>query len=62
VDREKWQEAMQDELDKMEKYEVWNVIDREDKVGVVGAKWVYMVYTRNINEVMGGQQATKQGG
>jgi hypothetical protein len=41
VDREKLQEAMQDELDKMEKYGVWDVIDREDKMGVVGAKWVY---------------------
>jgi hypothetical protein len=42
VNSEKWQEAMQDQLDKMEKYRVWDVINREDKLRVVGAKWVYM--------------------
>jgi hypothetical protein len=40
VNGEKWQKVMQYKLDKMEKYRVWNVIDREDKKRVVEAKWV----------------------
>lgn len=32
---------MDDELKKMEKYDVWDVVDRKPGYGVVGGKWVY---------------------
>jgi hypothetical protein len=46
VKKGKSQAAMQDELDKLEKYRVCNVNDKEDKMRVVKAK---CVYTWNID-------------
>ncbi len=37
---------MQAELAKMEKYKVWDVVDRKPEMRVVGARWVY---TRKVD-------------
>lgn len=38
-----WKAAMKTELGKMEKYSVWEVVNREASMRVIGAKWVYSV-------------------
>lgn len=42
----KWQSAMQTELAKMDKYDVWDVVERTDDMRVLDARWVY---TRKID-------------
>jgi hypothetical protein len=42
--------AMSNELDKMEKYKVWDVVDRQDNMRVAGARWVF---TRKIDGTTG---------
>ena len=39
--RTHWESAMRDELDKMDKYKVWEVVSASPEQQVVGAKWVY---------------------
>ena len=41
-----WETAMKAELAKMEKYKVWDVVDRKPEMRVVGARWVY---TRKVD-------------
>lgn len=41
-----WNSAMANELAKMDKYKVWDVVDRQPSMRVVGARWVY---TRKID-------------
>lgn len=48
--------AMKDEMAKMEKYKVWEVIPREPHMRVVGARWVY---TRKIDGETGKPSAYK---
>jgi hypothetical protein len=43
---EHWKLAMDAELAKMQQYKVWEVVDRQPNMRVVGACWVY---TRKIN-------------
>jgi hypothetical protein len=43
---EHWQPAMKAELAKMDQYKVWDVVDRQPSMRVIGAKWVY---TRKID-------------
>jgi hypothetical protein len=43
---EHWQPAMKAELAKMDQYKVWDVVDRQPSMRVIGAKWVY---TRKIH-------------
>jgi len=38
---EQWEPAMQEELAKMDKYKVWEVVPRSPDMRVVGARWVY---------------------
>ena len=45
-----WSGAMSNELTKMDKYKVWDVVDRQSKMRVVGARWVY---TRKIDGTTG---------
>lgn len=43
---DRWEPAMKAELDKMEKYRVYTVVDRTPEMRVIGGKWVY---TRKID-------------
>jgi hypothetical protein len=45
-----WRKAMSKELAKMDKYKVWDVVDRQPQMRVVGARWVY---TRKIDGTTG---------
>ena len=45
-----WSNAMSNELAKMDKYKVWDVVDRQSKMRVVRARWVY---TRKIDGTTG---------
>jgi hypothetical protein len=45
-----WSNAMSNELAKMDKYKVWDVVDQQSKMQVVGARWVY---TRKIDGTTG---------
>ena len=38
---QKWQDAMQAELEAMEKMHVWEVVPRPEKTNVISSKWVY---------------------
>ena len=39
-DSEKWQEAMESELQSMEDNQVWNLIDPPEGVKTIGCKWM----------------------
>ena len=43
---EQWQSAINDELAKMDKYNVWTVVDCQPNMRVIGARWVF---TRKID-------------
>ena len=43
---EQWTSAIKEELNKMEKYKVWELVDRKPHMRVVGARWVF---TRKID-------------
>jgi hypothetical protein len=45
-----WSDAMAKELEKMDKYKVWDVVDQQPEMQVVGARWVY---TRKIDGTTG---------
>ena len=47
---ELWKSAMKDELGKMEKYNVWTVVDRSKHLRTLRARWVY---TRKIDGTTG---------
>ncbi|KAE8541722.1 hypothetical protein D1P53_001894 [Cryptococcus gattii VGV] len=53
---EKWHQAMMEELEKMEKYKVWKVVDRAPGQRVLKARWVY---TRKIDGTTGKPAAYK---
>ena len=53
---EQWEPAMQEELAKMDKYKVWEVVPRSPDMRVVGARWVY---TRKIDGETGKPSAYK---
>jgi len=53
---DQWEPAMKDEMAKMEKYKVWDVIPRQSHMRVVGARWVY---TRKIDGETGKPSAYK---
>nr|GEY49904.1 retrovirus-related Pol polyprotein from transposon TNT 1-94 [Tanacetum cinerariifolium] len=38
-----WIEAMQEELNEFERFEVWELVPRQDKVMVITLKWIYEV-------------------
>nr|GFA42196.1 integrase, catalytic region, zinc finger, CCHC-type, peptidase aspartic, catalytic [Tanacetum cinerariifolium] len=38
-----WIEAMEEELNKFERLEVWELVSRPDKVMVITLKWIYKV-------------------
>ena len=40
-DSDKWQEAMESELQSMEDNQVWNLIDPPESVKIIGCKWVF---------------------
>ena len=40
---EHWNAAIKDELSKMRKYNVWQIIDYKPGMRVVGAKWVFKI-------------------
>nr|GFD05715.1 retrovirus-related Pol polyprotein from transposon TNT 1-94 [Tanacetum cinerariifolium] len=45
-----WIEAMQEELHKFERLEIWELVPRPDKVMVITLKWIYKV---KLNELGG---------
>ena len=47
-DWSKWKEAMQKELDALEKAHTWTVVECPPNVNVVGCKWVFQI-KRNAN-------------
>jgi hypothetical protein len=51
-----WQHAIQEELAKMDKYSVWEVIDRQPNIKTLSAKWVF---TRKIDGETGKPAAYK---
>lgn len=51
-----WRVAMDDELAKMKKYDVWEEVPRTDQMRVLRARWVY---TRKINGDTGREEAYK---
>ncbi len=53
---EQWEPAMQEELAKMDKYKVWEVVPRSPDMRVVGARWVF---TRKIDGETGKPSAYK---
>lgn len=53
---EQWHQAMMEELEKMEKYKVWKVVDREPGQRALKARWVY---TRKIDGTTGKPAAYK---
>ncbi|KAE8541144.1 hypothetical protein D1P53_002499 [Cryptococcus gattii VGV] len=53
---EEWHQAMMEELEKMEKYKVWKVVDRAPGQRVLKARWVY---TRKIDGTTGKPAAYK---
>ncbi len=55
-DRDKWLAAMAEELAKMEKYDVWEVVPKTNKTRELPGKWVF---TRKINGVSGEFEAYK---
>lgn len=40
-DSEKWKEAMQEEIDSLQKNKTWKWVDKPEKVKVAGCKWVF---------------------
>nr|GEW32241.1 hypothetical protein [Tanacetum cinerariifolium] len=46
-----WIEAMQEELNKFERLEVWELVLRLDKVMVITLKWIYKVKLDELGEV-----------
>nr|GEZ15401.1 hypothetical protein [Tanacetum cinerariifolium] len=46
-----WIEVMQEELNKFERLEVWELVPRPDKVMVITLKWIYKVKLDELGEV-----------
>nr|GFC24495.1 hypothetical protein [Tanacetum cinerariifolium] len=46
-----WIEAMQEEIHKFERLEVWELVPRPDKVMVITLKWIYKVKLDELGEV-----------
>nr|GEV28482.1 retrovirus-related Pol polyprotein from transposon TNT 1-94 [Tanacetum cinerariifolium] len=47
-----WIEAMQEELNKFERLEVWELIPRPDKVMVITLKWIYKVKLDELGGIL----------
>ena len=45
-DRDKWQEAMQTELQCLQETKTWNLVERPSQKNVIPGKWVYKVKTK----------------
>ena len=41
IDSDKWQEAMESEIDSMYVNQVWSLVDAPEGVNPIGCKWVY---------------------
>jgi integrase len=40
-DRSQWEEAMKEEIEKLQKRDTWKVVPRPKNANIVGSKWVY---------------------
>ena len=40
-----WQQAMQEELNALETFGTWELVDRPSNKALVGCKWVYKIKT-----------------
>ncbi|GKE66036.1 retrovirus-related pol polyprotein from transposon TNT 1-94, partial [Tanacetum coccineum] len=47
-----WIEAMQEELNKFERLEVWELVPRPDKVMVITLKWIYKVKLDELGDIL----------
>ncbi|GKD47594.1 retrovirus-related pol polyprotein from transposon TNT 1-94, partial [Tanacetum coccineum] len=47
-----WIEAMQEELNKFERLEVWELVSRPDKVMVITLKWIYKVKLDELGGIL----------
>ncbi|GJV68374.1 retrovirus-related pol polyprotein from transposon TNT 1-94 [Tanacetum coccineum] len=47
-----WIEAMQGELNKFERFEVWELVPRPDKVMVITLKWIYKVKLDELGGIL----------
>nr|GEV55935.1 retrovirus-related Pol polyprotein from transposon TNT 1-94 [Tanacetum cinerariifolium] len=47
-----WIEAMQEELNKFERLEVWELVPRPDKVMVITLKWIYKVKLEELGGIL----------
>ncbi|GKB48570.1 retrovirus-related pol polyprotein from transposon TNT 1-94 [Tanacetum coccineum] len=47
-----WIEAMQEELNKFERLEVWELVPRPNKVMVITFKWIYKVELDELGEIL----------
>ncbi|GKF36117.1 retrovirus-related pol polyprotein from transposon TNT 1-94 [Tanacetum coccineum] len=47
-----WIEAMQEELNKFERLEVWELVPRPDKVMVITLKWIYKVKLDELGGIL----------
>ncbi|GJS06893.1 retrovirus-related pol polyprotein from transposon TNT 1-94, partial [Tanacetum coccineum] len=47
-----WIEVMQDELNEFERFEVWELVPRPDKVMVITLKWIYKVKLDELGGIL----------
>ncbi|GJU10112.1 retrovirus-related pol polyprotein from transposon TNT 1-94 [Tanacetum coccineum] len=47
-----WIEAMQEELNEFERFEVWELVPRPDKVMVITLKWIYKVKLDELGRIL----------
>ncbi|GJZ73429.1 retrovirus-related pol polyprotein from transposon TNT 1-94 [Tanacetum coccineum] len=47
-----WIEAMQEELNKFKRLEVWDLVPRQDKVMVITLKWIYKVKLDELGRIL----------
>ncbi|GJZ98318.1 retrovirus-related pol polyprotein from transposon TNT 1-94 [Tanacetum coccineum] len=47
-----WIEAMQEELNKFERFEVWELVSHPDKVMVITLKWIYKVKLDELGRIL----------
>lgn len=49
-DDENWQEAMENELNSLQKHNVWEIVERQKNIKTVKSKWVFHIKRNNKNE------------
>ena len=56
LQNEDWNQAMKDEIDKIEKKKTWTLVPRPEKNNVIGTKWVYKNKLDENGEITGNKE------